>query len=171
MLKRSSRKKAGHRNWAAKSGRVVGEHSGDIMSPEIRSAVMSRIRAKNTSPERLVFAGLRSLGLSFARHTKNLPGRPDVVFRSLRIAIFIDGDFWHGWRFSLWKHKLSPKWQQKIESNRLRDSRNHRCLRCQGWIVLRIWEHQVEQSLERCIARIEQVVLARRLIMQSVQTP
>jgi DNA mismatch endonuclease (patch repair protein) len=132
------------------------------MSPETRSAVMARIQAKNTSPERLVFAGLRSLGFSFTRHAKDLPGRPDVVFRSLRIAVFIDGDFWHGWRFSLWRHKLSPKWHDKIQTNRARDRRNHRALRALGWTVIRIWEHQVEQSLPRCLACIERVVVERR---------
>jgi DNA mismatch endonuclease, patch repair protein len=156
------RKKAGHRSWAAGNGPVPGTHTGDIMSPETRSEVMSRIKGKDTSPERILVRALRALGLYFSRHPKDLPGRPDIVFRRIRLAIFIDGDFWHGWRFPLWKHKLSPKWQEKIGRNRARDMRNFRLLRGMGWTVIRIWEHQVEQSAEYCVARILAVVTHRR---------
>lgn len=156
------RKKAGHRSWAVGNAPVAGVHTGDIMSSETRSAVMSRIKGKDTTPERVMVRGLRALKLCFARHPKNLPGRPDIVFRRLRLAVFIDGDFWHGWRFSLWQHKLSPKWREKIAATRARDARNFQSLRKDGWHVIRIWEHQVEQSAARCIARVaEQVNLLR----------
>lgn len=150
-------RKAGHRSWAARSGRVLGKHRGDIMSPQTRSRVMSRIAGKNTSPERIVCSGLRKEGIYFAQHVKDLPGRPDIVFRRARIAVFIDGDFWHGWRFPLWKHKLSEKWQEKIEATRRRDQRNFRKLRRMGWQVLRIWEHQVESNSMLCVHRIIRV--------------
>jgi DNA mismatch endonuclease (patch repair protein) len=155
--KRSSRK-AGHRSWAAGSGLVPGEHMGDIMSPEKRSAVMSRIMGKNTRPERIIFALLEQHGLQFAKHVKNLPGRPDVVFNQERVAVFLDGDFWHGWRFPLWEHKLSDKWKAKIAMTRERDQRNFRELRRRGWKVLRIWEHQIEQTPEECAERIFRVL-------------
>lgn len=147
-------RKAGHRRWAARNAPVAGEHSGDIMSTEKRSALMSRIKSKDTSPERIIFSGLRRAGVYFAKHVDNLSGRPDVVFRRARLAIFIDGDFWHGWRFPLWKHKLSEKWQAKIEATRKRDQRNFRRLRSEGWKVIRIWEHQIETSPEKCLQRI-----------------
>jgi len=129
-------------------------HRGDIMSPEKRSSVMSRIRGRDTKPEKAIEMILRDLGLRFEAHCRDLPGRPDFVLRSSRIAIFIDGDFWHGWRFPVWRLKLSEKWEKKIESNRLRDARNHRKLRQQGWKVLRIWEHQIEQDPGACATRI-----------------
>ena len=147
-------KKAGHRSWAARNAKVPGGHHGDIMSAEKRSAVMSRIRGKNTGPERTMSAAIAELGLEFEMHAKDLPGRPDIVFRTEKVAVFIDGDFWHGWRFPLWKHKLSEKWQDKIEATRSRDARNFRKLRRNGWTVVRIWEHQVEASSESCVRRI-----------------
>lgn len=163
-------KKAGHRSWAAGNGPASGTHTGDIMSPETRSEVMSRIKGKDTSPERSLARALRTLGLYFSRHPKDLPGRPDIVFRRIRLAIFIDGDFWHGWRFPLWKHKLSPKWQEKIGCNRARDIRNFRLLRGKGWTVIRIWEHQVEQSAENCVARIVAVVARLRSLREQAAT-
>jgi len=115
---------------------------------------MSRIGGKNTGPEREICSRLLALGLRFKCHPKEFPGRPDVLFRDAQLAIFIDGDFWHGWRFSLWRHKLSERWALKIESNRRRDQRNMRRLPHLGWTVLRIWEHQVEQDAPKCVERI-----------------
>jgi DNA mismatch endonuclease (patch repair protein) len=113
------------------------------MSPETRSKVMSRIRGKDTLPERLVSEVLNRVGIPYECHAGDLPGRPDFVFRSARIAVFVDGDFWHGWRFPIWRDKLSLQWDQKIEATRTRDARNHRKLRRMGWKVLRIWEHEI----------------------------
>jgi DNA mismatch endonuclease (patch repair protein) len=151
-------KKAGHRSWKLTDGRVAGVHRGDVMSPEKRSALMSRIRGSNTGPETAVASALRRRGVYFATHAKELPGRPDFVFRRKRVAVFVDGDFWHGWRFPLWKHKLSRKWQEKIARTRERDQRNFRTLRARGWRVVRLWEHQVDRDLEVCIDRILQTI-------------
>ena len=129
-------------------------HKGDIMSPEKRSAVMSRIRGKDTGPERVMAAHFSQRGLTWEGHVKELPGRPDFVFRDARLAVFVDGDFWHGWRFPQWRHKLSEKWEAKIEETRRRDARNHRRLRRMGWKVVRIWEHQIKKSREECVARV-----------------
>lgn len=147
-------KKAGHRSWAAANSPVAGTHRGDIMSPEKRSAVMAKIKGKNTGPERRIQQELRSCRIRFVANVSHLPGRPDIVFSGARLAVFIDGDFWHGWRFPLWQHKLSDKWQQKISANRKRDQRNFRKLRRLGWKVLRVWEHETELNLVRCVAKI-----------------
>lgn len=148
------RKPAGHRRWAPGNAQIPGGHVGDHMSPEKRSALMARIRATNTGPERLLCAELRRGKFRFSRHASDLPGRPDIVFRGIRVAIFIDGDFWHGWRFPLWQHKLSSAWQQKIAANRSRDRRNFRRLRRIGWKVIRIWEHEIESDIQKCVDRI-----------------
>jgi DNA mismatch endonuclease (patch repair protein) len=147
-------KKPGHRSWAACGRKVPGKHRGDIMSVEKRSALMARIRGKGTGPEKRILKELDTLGLSCEQHASDLPGRPDVVFRKERVAVFVDGDFWHGWRFPLWKHKLSVKWRDKIEATRTRDARNFTKLRRNGWLVVRIWEHQIERSAEMCVVRI-----------------
>jgi DNA mismatch endonuclease (patch repair protein) len=132
------------------------------MSPRTRSAVMSRIRGKDTGPERVVAEALRVRGWEFETHARDLPGRPDILFRHSMVAVFIDGDFWHGWRFPIWKDKLSEKWEAKIEATRRRDARNFRKLRRGGWKVIRIWEHQVKGDLARCVQRVEQALRRRR---------
>ena len=88
-------------------------HRGDIMSPETRSAVMSRIKGRDTGPERAMADVFSSRELTWESHVRELPGRPDFVFRDDRVAVFVDGDFWHGWRFPKWRDKLSDKWEAK----------------------------------------------------------
>jgi DNA mismatch endonuclease (patch repair protein) len=126
-----------------------------MMSPEKRSALMSRIRGRDTGPERVLTEGIRSFDCLWESHARDLPGCPDFVFRDSRLAVFVDGDFWHGWRFSVWRHKLPTKWEIKIAQNRLRDRRNRAKLRRQGWTVLRIWEHQIERDMAACVLRIK----------------
>jgi DNA mismatch endonuclease (patch repair protein) len=74
--------------------------------------------------------------------------------REHRIVIFVDGAFWHGWRLPAWRHKLSEHWEQKIESNRRRDRRNHMALRRSGWKVIRLWDFRVKRCPEVCLRRI-----------------
>lgn len=139
-------------------------HRGDIMSAATRSAVMARIRGKGTKPELAVAELLAGAGLRWEEHCKDLPGRPDFVMRDLRIAIFVDGDFWHGWRFPAWRLKLSEHWERKIEGNIKRDIRNFRTLRRSGWKVVRIWEHQIKKSPELCLEKILLVRASRSLV-------
>lgn len=115
---------------------------------------MARIKGRDTGPERIVAELLTSVGISFEMQGRDLPGRPDFVFRDQRVVVLVDGDFWHGWRFPVWKDKLSPAWEVKIENNRQRDIRNMRRLRYQGWKVIRLWEHQIQKHPGRCIERI-----------------
>ncbi len=122
---------------------------------------MSRIRGKDTGPERALAAEMARLGLEWEEHAKDLPGTPDFVFRSEKIAVFVDGDFWHGWRFPAWKDKLSPKWEEKIERNRKRDRKNHRKLRRWGWTVVRFWEHDLSDDIEACGRRIWDILEVR----------
>lgn len=129
-------------------------HRGDIMSAETRSRVMSRIRGRGTKPEKALEMALRECGLEFETHARDLPGRPDFVFRDERVAVFVDGDFWHGYRFADWRLKLSEHWEAKIAANRQRDRRNTRELRAVGWTVVRIWEHEVTDDPRRCALRV-----------------
>ncbi|QYU68676.1 very short patch repair endonuclease [Leptolyngbya sp. 15MV] len=123
---------------------------------------MSRIRGRDTGPERAVTGALRTRGWNFETHARDLPGRPDIVFRDAMVAVFVDGDFWHGWRFPVWRDKLSEKWEAKIQANRRRDARNFRRLRRAGWKVVRLWEHQVNHDLAACICRVEALLPRRR---------
>ena len=97
---------------------------------------------------------LSALGLVFETHAAGLPGRPDIVFPQQQVAVFVDGDFWHGWRFPAWRHKLSEKWEDKIAATIRRDRRNFQRLRRQGWTVIRIWEHQVKKDPVACATRV-----------------
>src|SRR6266702_812170 len=119
-----------------------------------RSYNMSRIRGFDTSLEVAVRRELRRRGLRFRANVMSLPGRPDVVFPTEKVIVFIDGDFWHGFRYPAWQGRLPSYWRTKIERNRARDLRNFSKLRRRGWRVLRLWEHQVKRDLERCVERI-----------------
>jgi DNA mismatch endonuclease (patch repair protein) len=144
-------------------------HRGDIMSPEKRSAVMARIRGTNTGPEQRLERLLRSARRKFDKHARDLPGRPDFVFRRHRVAVFVDGDFWHGWRFPLWRLKLSVKWEAKIEANRRRDARNHARLRRDGWVVVRIWEHEMDRNPLACLQKVLDAVTRQPGVVVSNQ--
>ncbi|WP_255528814.1 very short patch repair endonuclease [Roseomonas sp. KE0001] len=132
------------------------------MSPEKRSAVMARIRGKDTGPELAMAAALKPTRFQYESHVRDLPGRPDFVFRRHKVVVFVDGDFWHGWRFRNWRDKLSEKWEAKIEANRQRDLRNFRRLRAEGWRVLRIWEHEVKANAKACATRVVQAIRSGR---------
>jgi len=94
----------------------------DPLTPAQRSALMSRIRGKNTGPERLLSQYLRRAGVYFSRNARGIPGTPDIVFRRCRLAVFADGEFWHGRRFDRWKRSLSRFWLRKIQGNIRRDA-------------------------------------------------
>ena len=127
----------------------------DHLTPEQRSRAMKRVRLKNGSLEKLVQRELRARGLRFRRHVRKLPGSPDIVFTAEMLAVFVDGDFWHGWRLPAWERKLSAFWRDKLRANRARDRRNFRKLRSLGWRVIRLWQHDVQRDVERCMKRIE----------------
>ena len=126
----------------------------DNLTPEQRSYCMSRIKGKDTGLEVRVRSALHRRGLRFRKHVKDLPGKPDVVFRKARVAVFVDGDFWHGYRFPSWEDKVSDFWKKKINRNRERDAANHRKLRQMEWTVIRLWQHEVEADFDACIDRI-----------------
>ncbi len=79
-----------------------------------------------------------------------------------KVAVFIDGGFWHGYRYPQWRHKMpSQFWRDKIERNRARDRRNFAKLRRHGWLVVRIWEHQLHEDRDACIERIISAMRSR----------
>ena len=133
----------------------------DRLTPEQRSRLMARVRSKDTGIEIAVRGALHARGLRFRKHARWLPGTPDIVFPRQRVTVFVDGDFWHGWQFPRWRHKLTPRWAQKIDANRRRDCRNFARLRRRGWLVLRVWEHDVVSDLEEVVRKIENAVRSR----------
>ena len=119
----------------------------DKFSKAKRSAIMSRIRSKNTSLEVEFRKLLWKNGLGRYCIHYNLPGKPDIVYVSKKIVIFLDGDFWHGYN---WKKlgKVPPKkyWQKKIQKNIDRAKKYNKTLKKDGWKVIRIWEHDVKKK-------------------------
>lgn len=127
----------------------------DIFTKSARSRIMSSIKSKNTLPERKIFEELKGRGIRFRKHYTLACGTPDIAVPKTRKAVFIDGDFWHGFRFPLWKKRLSKHWRNKIERNRDRDRACHRVLRKEGWKILRIWEHQLNNDFDEIMDSIE----------------
>jgi DNA mismatch endonuclease (patch repair protein) len=104
---------------------------------------MSRIRSKNTLPEKEVFAHLTKNKIVFRKHYAKIPGRPDIAVPRSKHAVFINGDFWHGWHFQKWSDNIPIFWKRKISANISRDKRNYAKLRRSGWKILRIWGHEL----------------------------
>ncbi len=98
---------------------------------------MSKIEGKDTSIEKIIRSGLHIRGFRFRKHVNILPGKPNIVFTKVKVVIFIDGDFWHGFRSSLWQNRLPSYWHAKIKANQERDKRIFRKLRNIGWKVIR----------------------------------
>lgn len=126
----------------------------DHLTPEQRFRAMSRVKLKDGSLEKAIQSELHRRRYRFRRHVKDLPGTPDLVLPKKRVVVFIDGDFWHGYRLPTWEAKLSDFWREKIRTNRKRDIKNFRKLRRMGWKVIRVWQHQIRKDLEGCMARI-----------------
>lgn len=115
----------------------------DVLDPETRHLVMSRIRGKDTKPEMVVRRLVHSLGYRYRLHDADLPGKPDLVFASRRKVIFVHGCFWH--QHACPNGARQPKsriefWKPKLEGNVERDKRNLAALIEQNWGVLVVWE-------------------------------
>lgn len=126
----------------------------DNLTPEQRRRCMSRVRNKDTDIEQALRSELHRRGLRFRKHVRGLPGRPDVVFSRARVAVFVDGDFWHGYDLDSWRDTLSEFWREKIDGNVARDRRNAEALAALGWQVVRLWKHEVKQDLDGCADRV-----------------
>ena len=114
----------------------------DVLTPAQRHRCMSHIRSKATKPEILVRKWLWAHGYRYRLNVKSVPGKPDIVMRKYRTAIFVNGCFWHGHKGC--KQFVLPKtntefWQNKIAHNRQRDQRNVALLRSNGWQVITLW--------------------------------
>lgn len=138
-------------------GRNFGkELEPDKISKEKRSSVMSKIRSKATKFESDFINILKKrTRKKYKLNVRELKGSPDIVFNMYKLCIFLDSDFWHGWQYPRWKHLLKNDfWRKKIEANRARDRKNTAWLHRNGWSVLRIWEHNIKNDIDKEINRI-----------------
>ena len=120
----------------------------DVFTPAKRSAVMSLIRSRgNRATELRLIALMREHGITGWRRNAPVFGKPDFVFRRERVAVFVDGCYWHGCP----QHATKPRtnaafWRKKFAANKARDLLVNRTLRKAGWRVVRIWEHELERK-------------------------
>ncbi|MEL4356504.1 MULTISPECIES: very short patch repair endonuclease [unclassified Luteococcus] len=131
----------------------------DHLSPEGRSRVMRAIRSSNTKPELALRAALRASGQpGYRLHRKDLPGRPDIAFVGRKVAVFVDGAYWHGHPDHWHPEAASDYWKAKIARNQERDKAANGALEAMGWTVLRFWDFEVKQDAMACAARITQAL-------------
>ena len=133
----------------------------DPLSPEQRSELMSRVRTRDTRPEIDLRRALYAAGLRGWRLHPKLPGKPDLVFGRARVAIFVDGAFWHG-HPDYYRGQSGAFWDAKIQRNRQRDERVNRDLQEAGWEVLRLWDFEIRRDVAGCVRRVQQTLSAAK---------
>jgi len=136
----------------------------DVVTKLVRSRIMAAVRSQHTrSTERKLRALLTCAGISGWKYqVRNLPGKPDFVFARKRIAIFVDGCFWHGCPKCYRRpHSSRRYWDAKVAGNMRRDDRIRNRLRRMGWRVLRIWEHELVTSPANCVKKIQRELAAK----------
>jgi DNA mismatch endonuclease (patch repair protein) len=126
-----------------------------------RSNLMRKIRSDKTTPEILLQKLLRKERIKFKKNCGALAGKPDIVFLDKKLAVFVDGEFWHGYRWEAKKKKIKANrgyWVPKIEKNIFRDKQNNRQLRKEGWKVLRFWQQQIIKDSGKCLIKIKRAL-------------
>jgi DNA mismatch endonuclease (patch repair protein) len=124
---------------------------------------MARIRSKDTKPEIALRRALWAVGVRGWRcHPKKVPGKPDLAFTKLRIAVFVDGRFWHGHPDFFTFGKSGDYWDKKIARTQERDRLANETLATAGWCVIRFWDFEVEDDLEACAATVAAAVATAR---------
>ena len=123
---------------------------------------MSKVHLKKGKAETTLAKALWHRGYRYRLNYKRLPGSPDIAITKYQIAIFVDGEFWHGYDWENKKEKLKSNrefWIEKIEENIQRDIRNDRLLLSSGWVPLHFWEKEIKKDLEGCIQVIQDTIL------------
>jgi len=129
------------------------EESG-FYTTKTRSKIMSKIRSKNTKPELLFRKALWNSGIRYRINSRKLPGKPDISIQKFKLAIFIDGEFWHGYNWNERKDSINSNrdfWIPKIERNIQRDEEVNQLLTDMDYTVFRFWEQDIKADLHKCI--------------------
>lgn len=137
----------------------------DVLTKEQRSRNMQAIRSKETKIEITLAKELFSLGYRYRKNDKTVYGKPDLTFKKLKIAIFVDSEYFHGkdWKNQKFRIKTNRKfWWTKIEGNIRRDREVNNRLTNEGWKVMRFWGKDIEKKLRTCIRKIEREIKQRK---------
>ena len=129
------------------------EESG-FYTTKKRSRIMSKIRGTNSKPELLLRKALWKAGVRYRINRTNLPGRPDISIKKYKLAVFVDGEFWHGDYWDQKKNTIKTNrkfWVPKIERNMQRDREVNQMLSELGYTVFRFWSHEIKNNLQQCI--------------------
>ncbi|MEW6211604.1 MAG: very short patch repair endonuclease [Acidobacteriota bacterium] len=133
----------------------------DHVSPETRSAIMRAVKSQGVrSTEKRLRAAMASNGIrGWRMYANELPGKPDFVFPDYRLAVFVDGCFWHGCPKCYRRpHSRQDYWDAKVQYNISRDRRNRTKLRRMGWKIVRIWEHEIAGALSDVCAKLKKLI-------------
>ena len=139
----------------------------DVLTPEQRRKNMQHIHSKNTSIEVALRKALWHKGYRYRKNYSQLPGSPDIVFTKYKIAIFCDGEFFHGKDWEVLKPRLQKGkngefWISKISRNKERDDEINKKLLFMGWTVLRFWGTDIKKNVDECIKVIEETIFEIR---------
>ncbi len=137
----------------------------DRLTPEQRRKNMQHVRNKDSKIELLLRKELWRRGLHYRKNVKGIPGCPDIAFKGLKIAVFCDSEFWHGFDWDHRKFDIKSNcdfWINKIERNISRDKEVNQILESDGWTVLRFWGKDIKKNLFECADTIERSVKERR---------
>lgn len=134
----------------------------DTFDPAMRSWIMSRVRSRDTEPEKIVSRALTQSRIRFSTHGKSLPGSPDIVIRRIRLAVFVNGCFWHwhGCKRCRMPASNVAYWERKIARNVARDRRTKRALALIGWHYCTVWECSVSTGVARLIGKARKLAAA-----------
>lgn len=137
----------------------------DVHTPLQRSYNMSQIKCKDTKPEILIRKWLFAQGFRYRLHSKYLPGKPDIVFTTKKIAIYVHGCFWHKHRCKYFKWPETNKefWVEKITANVNRDKKNYLKLKKMGWKYIILWECNIDNRFQETCKYINRVIHAAKL--------
>jgi DNA mismatch endonuclease, patch repair protein len=146
----------------------------DVWSPEKRSAVMARIRSRDTKPELIVRSLLHRAGTRFSLRRKDLPGKPDIVLPKYNTVIFVHGCFWHrhkGCKVATMPKSRTAFWQAKFDANVERDRRNQRALKKAGWQVIVLWECEVMRDPFAAVGKVLKTIRPDRVLLDYGNLP
>ena len=138
----------------------------DDLTATQRHKAMSRVHSKDTSIEVILRRALWNEGIRYRKNYNNLPGKPDIAITKYKIAIFCDGELWHGYNWEKQKMQLKQSsnaayWIAKIESNMQRDRNNDLALRYRGWCVLHFWGRDIKKHTDLCVQVVKEAIMDR----------
>ena len=141
----------------------------DKLTPEQRKKCMRANKSKGTKPELALAKAMWALGLRYRKNSGSILGKPDFSFKKYKVAVFVDGEFWHGKDWEQRKAEIKGNrefWIAKIERNIRRDMEVTGRLKAEGWTVLRFWSNDVVKDTTSCAEKVKEIIRARRIDLQ-----